>query len=516
MATVKRVSQLRQSDISTVPRHGVVALFGYNVRIFVEGGHLILLDGVETERRFRLARVAHGLRRLVVVDTHGYLSLSALRWLSDQNVGFALLERTGKVLAITAPPRPSDVRLKRSQALAHSSGAALRISRELIRQKLTGQQQTARFKLHDSHTADEISRFSAELPSTDSIASIRLIEAQAASAYWSAWRSLPINFPRNDLRRVPDRWCSFGARISPLTGSPRLAVNPPNSILNYLYAVLETEARLATAAIGLDPGLGVLHADQPGRDSLALDILEPVRAHVDSYLIDFLSQPLRREWFFEERNGNARLMNSLAARLSETAPMWGRAVAPVAEWVAQALWNSAPSKYTDASVPTRLTQRRRIEGRGNEFAPRRSVVPKQIRVCEVCGTEGVQNRYCRSCAVEISRENMAQVALIGHAKPRTPREKARVSKVLSDHAVAISWWSPSSQPAWLNEECYVQKIQPKLRTIRVREIAKALKVSQPYAAFIRSGRRRPHPRHWQALAGLAGVSTDSSSRTTDS
>jgi CRISPR-associated endonuclease Cas1 len=439
----------------------------------------------------------------VVVDTHGFLSLSALRWLSDQKVGFALLERTGKVLAITAPPRPADVRLKRAQALAHASGAALRISRELILQKLMGQEQIARFKLRDSHAAEAISRFFAELANADSASSIRLIEAKAALAYWSAWRALPINFPRNDMRRVPDHWRTFGARISPLTGSPRLAVNPPNSILNYLYAVLETEARLASAAIGLDPQLGVLHADQPSRDSLALDILEPVRAHVDSYLIDFLSQPLRREWFFEERNGNARLMNCLVARLSETAPLWGRAVAPVAEWVAQALWNSR-SKYTDGSVPTRLTQRRRSEGRGSEFAAKAAPVPRRPKICEVCGAEGVQNSYCRSCAVEVSRENMARVALIGHAKPKTLNERARISKRLSDHAVANSWWSPSSLPSWLNEEYYVQKIQPELKMIKVRQIAEALKVSQPYAAFIRSGRRRPHQRHWEKLARLAG------------
>jgi hypothetical protein len=31
-----------------------------------------------------------------------------------------------------------------------------------------------------------------------------------------------------------------------------------------------------------------------------------------------------------------------------------------------------------------------------------------------------------------------------------------------------------------------------------------MQVSEPYAAFVRSGRRRPRPRHWQTLAGLAG------------
>jgi hypothetical protein len=97
---------------------------------------------------------------------------------------------------------------------------------------------------------------------------------------------------------------------------------------------------------------------------------------------------------------------------------------------------------------------------------------------------------------------MAQVALIGHTRPKTSKARARISKTLSDHAVANSWWSPSSLPEWLNEEYYAQKIQPQLRTMKVREIAEALQISQPYAAFIRSGRRRPHPRHWQVLAEL--------------
>jgi hypothetical protein len=44
-----------------------------------------------------------------------------------------------------------------------------------------------------------------------------------------------------------------------LTGSPRLATNPPNAILNYCYALLLCEARLSAVAVGLDPGLGMLH-----------------------------------------------------------------------------------------------------------------------------------------------------------------------------------------------------------------------------------------------------------------
>jgi CRISPR-associated endonuclease Cas1 len=508
MTATPTLTQFLQSHKPLTPRHGVITLFGYGIQVRIDRGHLLVEDGVGADRRFiRLPRVAHGLKRLVVTGSDGMVSLAALRWLADQETAFTMLERDGKVLAVSGPVRPSDAKLRRAQGLAYSSGVALRIARELIRQKLAGQERVARNTLLDSRTADSIAQYGTELPAADSIASIRLIESQAALAYWSAWRTLPINFPKNDLKRIPDHWLSFGARISPLTGSPRLACNPPNAILNYLYALLEAEARLAAAAMGLDPGLGVLHVDAGNRDSLALDLLEPVRPQVDCYLLDWITrQPPRREWFFEQRDGNCRLMGSFTAQLSETAPTWGRAVAPIAEWVAQALWSSISKPVTKAqSMPTRLTGRGRSEGRGNTFELRANSIPRRGKICEVCGAEGVQNRYCRSCAVEVSREHMANVALIGHAKPRNQRVKARISKSLSDHAVANSWWDPSGLPSWLTEECYAQKIRPQLRTIKVREIAQAMNVSKPYAASVRAGRHRPHPRHWLALAELVGV-----------
>ncbi len=105
--------------------------------------------------------------------------------------------------------------------------------------------------------------------------------------------------------------------LSP-TGSLRLAVNPPNAVLNYLYSVLEAEAHLAAAELGLDPGLGVLHRDTPNRDSLACDLMGPIRPLVDAYLFDWLNRgPLRQDWFFEQAKGNCRLMGPFAAQLLE-------------------------------------------------------------------------------------------------------------------------------------------------------------------------------------------------------
>jgi CRISPR-associated protein Cas1 len=52
-----------------------------------------------------------------------------------------------------------------------------------------------------------------------------------------------------------------------------------------MYAILESEARLAISELGLDPGIGVLHADTRTRDSLACDLMEPIRPQVDAYLL---------------------------------------------------------------------------------------------------------------------------------------------------------------------------------------------------------------------------------------
>ncbi len=513
MAATKTVSQLPQFDnsrlSSLVPRHGVVTLFGYGIQVRVDRGHLLLEDGIGPARRqVRFPRVGHGLRRLVVIGSDGMVSLAALRWLADQDAAFVMLDRDGSVLATTGPVSSSDAKLRRAQALAHSSGAALRITRELITQKLTGQEQVARNKLLDTATADAIARFRSELLTADSTPTFRLIESQAAAAYWSAWRTLPVNFPRNDLPRVPDHWRSFRARVSPLTGSPRLAANPANAILNYLYALLESEARLAVAAMGLDPGLGVLHVDTTARDSLACDVMEPVRPQVDAYLLDWITrESLSREWFFEQRNGNCRLMASFAVRLSKTAPTWGRAVAPIAEWVARAFWSTI--RKPDSPLATRLTQSVKREARGGRIAPA-VPAPSPQSICQGCGKViAAGSTNCAVCAVAVSRQRMADVARLGRAASKTLRARARVSATQRRQTAARLSWQPSRRPDWLTEETYTDKIKPQLPRASISEIARTLDVSFPYAAAIRAGRRRPHPRHWQRLAKMVGISENS-------
>jgi CRISPR-associated protein Cas1 len=471
----------------------------------VDHGHLLIEDGIGTSRRHaRFPRVGHGLRRLVVIGSDGIVSLAALRWLADQDAAFVMLDRDGSVLATTGPVRSSDAKLRRAQALADHSGAALRITRELISRKLAGQEQVARSTLLDSRTADTIARFRSEIPNAVTISTVRLIESQGAAAYWSAWHDLPINFPEKSLRRVPDHWRVFGTRKSPLTGSPRRAANPPNAILNYLYALLESEARLAAAALGLDPGLGVLHVDTTARDSLACDLMEPVRPQVDAYLLNWITrQPLHRDWFFEERDGNCRLMASFAARLSQTMSTWGRAVAPIAEWVARAFWSTI--RKPDAPFATRLTQGNKRQVKDGQSSQPALGALRPETLCRGCGKNiAVGSLHCAQCSIEGATERMADAARLGRIAARSPAALIKQANSQRRHASARSSWDESTQPGWLTAEIFSRRVQPLLANCSNAVIRTQIGVSRWYASRIRQG-YQPHPRHWKILAELTGV-----------
>ncbi len=494
-----------------IRKSGVLVLNGYGIRIQVNAGHLLLHDGIADQRRtIRLPRVSYGLKRLVIIGSDGFVTLDALRWISDIGAAFVMLDRRGKLLAVTGPVAPSDAKLRRAQALALGNGVALKISKEIISQKLAGQELLVRDMLHDSTTADAIARFRNVVPSAENIDRVRLIEAQAAKAYWQAWANLPIQWPRKDERRVPEHWKRFGSRISPLTHSPRLASSPGNALLNLLYALLESESRLSAAAMGLDSGIGCLHVDTPNRDSLACDLMEVCRPKVDAFVLNWLqSEPFRKSDFWEDRNGNCRIGSSLAIKLCETSDTWRRLAAPVAEYIAQELWFSI-SKPTSTSarlrIATRLTQSRKRAVKGSEVPSVK--VPKPDRVCRGCGkTVQHDSTNCGECDLRIATKRLLEVAKAGRVAGHTPEAIAKEAAMHRKHAQAKAAWNPTKQPSWLTEQVFSEKIQPALARASVTAIAKQIGVSRWYAGRIREG-YRPHPRHWQALAKLAGISAN--------
>jgi len=248
--------------------------------------------------------------------------------------------------------------------------------------------------------------------------------------------------------------------------------------------------------------------DTPNRDSLACDLMEPARPQIDAYVLDWITrQPLKRDWFFEQRDGNCRLVAPLAVRLSETAPTWGRTVAPFAEWTAQALWDSIRKPPSEVQrLPTRLTQQRRSESRGAEFVLAASPAPRPQNVCLSCGASTGRGRHCAKCGKEVSGKKLTELAKVGRVVAQTAKSQRKRSQTQQRHEAAKRRWRTSVNPTWPSENTYQQEIQPRLASVRISILASALGVSESYAADIRAGRRRPHPRHWLVLAELLSTS----------
>jgi len=501
-------SATTQSPTLRAARHGVVCLWGYGVKVFVRNGHLQLQDGVGRDRHeWRFARVGSGLKRLVVLTDSGFITLDALRWIYDRGAALLMLDRAGTVIASTGPEYGlDDARLRRAQALALQSGVGLQIARELIDRKVAGQERVARERLKDSTTADTIAKLRKALPEARTFEAVSLIESHAARHYWASWEGMPIPFVRSDLPRVPAHWLSFGSRKSLLSGSQRLASDPLNAILNYLSALVESEARLAVAAVGLDSGLGFIHFDTKGRASLANDIQEPVRAMAEDYVLGLISRfALKREWFQERTDGNCRLMAPFAARLSETAPMWRQAVSPISEWIAQKLWSTMKKGKNEPEPATRLTQQRKREAKGAAPLPAPVRTPVLENSCRECGAP-IQpgSRHCYACSNLLSgaKERFikslpkAHVVTLGAAAQRLRAESQR------RHYAELRKWKRSNQR--ITEEIYTKSIQPRLADVSYGAIAEILGVCPAYARDIQRGKRRPHARHWPRLGELVG------------
>ena len=235
--------------------------------------------------------------------------------------------------------------------------------------------------------------------------------------------------------------------------------------------------------------------------------MEPIRPQVDAYLLDWLTQgPLKREWFFEQRDGNCRLMGPFAAKLSESASMWRRALAPFAEGIALALWSSTSKRQRLENLSTPLTQTRKRKARNIAATKKPELVLNVPNVCGICGTSiAIACKYCRTCATTIRRENVINASKLGRLETHKPQAQARRSETQRRQQAARKIWKSESLPDWFNEKFYRDQIQPKISKIQVRTIQIGLSVSEPYALRIRGGACIPHPRHWQKLAALANL-----------
>ncbi len=495
-------------------------LSGYGLRLTVDRRHLMAADGICDERRkARLARATAGLKRLVLQGHSGIITLEALRWLHDVGTSFIQIDADGRLVAAWGPAGLDDARLRRMQALAVSRPVGLQVVKWICWEKLNGQESVLKAIGAAEDLREAVRRGVDAMRGARSLDAVLIAEGAAAAAYWAAWADISVPFVRRDAMHVPEHWLRFGQRGSPLTGSPRLAANPANAILNYLYALLEAEARIACLAVGLDPGIGILHADQRGRDSLALDIMEAVRPMVDAFVLDILrTRVFRASDFFETRQGVCRVLPPLTHSLAETAPTWAKYVAPVAERVAHVLGSAPGARISRITTP--LTQRNRSAGRNgfrrkakSSETAKAALLPVACRICGVV-LEATDRMYCDDCWPERHREQV--VESFQKAGPAALRRlmvegrdpshggkagRKRGASIAKRNRESAEW--DRSHPGQPDPEQFKRDILPKLEGVPLQRIRKATGLSLYYCSLIRRGLHFPHPRHWEALKSLS-------------
>jgi CRISPR-associated endonuclease Cas1 len=505
----------------TTDRH-VVVVDGYGLEVSVSRGHLLVHDGIGKHRRTRrLPRAQRTVQRILILGHTGHLTLEAIRWCHDTGIAIVHLDSNGTLVLTAGRAGRNDARLRRAQAAAATSPVGLKIAKGLLGAKLDGQATNVDTLLDAEPVADLISETIEQLNRSADLVQCRSLEAQASNNYFGAWSAtVTCRFAAREAGKVPAHWSHFGSRASQLRRSgrsPRDAADPINALLNYGYALAEAEARFAILAVGLDPGLGIVHTDIRNRDSLALDLLEPLRPVVERHILNLLAaRYFTRNDFHETRQGACRLLPPLSHELTSHMPEYAEAIAPIAEQVAHALASISPGKIA-LTTPLSRSNISAVQKRGN--TPRRAssaAAPvKTMSTCKSCGPKLFNNtrQYCTACwsvtraALQEQRAQSSYAVLAqARAEGRDPTQSAeaqakRRESLVAAKAAEREWDAGGGRPAITEQQLY-EEVLPRLAEVPLSKIERATGLSNSSCSRIRSGRMTPHPRHWDALARL--------------
>ncbi|WP_304335413.1 type I-C CRISPR-associated endonuclease Cas1c [Conchiformibius steedae] len=199
----------------------------------------------------------------------------------ENNVNLAFFTENGRFLGRLQGRQSGNVLLRRAQYRV-SERDPVPIARHIIAAKIQSSKRVLQRRLRNHGEQADVAAAVAALNSglrqlkrAESLDVVRGIEGDAAARYFGVFRYL-----------LADH-CGFsfdGRNRRP----PRDAVN---ALLSFLYSILGKDISGALQGVGLDPQVGFLHADRPGRDSLAQDILEEFRAWwVDRLVLSLINR----------------------------------------------------------------------------------------------------------------------------------------------------------------------------------------------------------------------------------
>lgn len=232
----------------------------------------IIMD-VDGQTKARLP--VHMLEGLVCLG-RVMVSPQLLGYCSEQGITVSFLSPQGRFLARVEGPVSGNVLLRREQyRCTDDTARCARVVQSILSGKLYNQRVVISRALRDhadkldsqplaslAHAQQRLSRILDKVQMESDLDVLRGLEGEAAQSYFGVFDA---------LIRIPDPALRFHGR------SRRPPLDAVNALLSFLYTLLTHDCRSALESVGLDPAVGFLHRDRPGRPSLALDLLEEFR-----------------------------------------------------------------------------------------------------------------------------------------------------------------------------------------------------------------------------------------------
>jgi CRISPR-associated protein Cas1 len=227
---------------------------------------------VDDEERFRIP--IHNLEGIVSFGYPG-ASPALLGHCAQKGVAVTFLTEHGSFLAKVVGPVSGNVLLRRRQyRLADEEKESSRLATAFVAGKISNCRTVLQRALRDHKelekeplltTINRLGGLILDLEHCETLEEVRGIEGEAAKIYFSVFNYLVLtekeHFHLRGRTRRPPR-------------------DNMNALLSFLYTLLRHDVVAALETVGLDPAVGFLHRDRPGRPSLALDLMEELRPYM--------------------------------------------------------------------------------------------------------------------------------------------------------------------------------------------------------------------------------------------
>jgi CRISPR-associated protein Cas1 len=218
----------------------------------------------------------------------------------ETGVGLSFFTEFGKFQAQVMGMPKGNVLLRRTQyRWADDEEKSVSVARLMIAAKVGNCRAVLMREQRNHGASDALAQASQRLAAllenirhASTVSQLMGLEGEAASVYFGVF-SL--------LLRAPG--FEFSGRVR------RPPTDPVNALLSFAYVLLASECASALAGVGLDPYVGFLHQDRPGRKSLALDLMEELRAPLaDRFALTLINRgQIKPDDFLTEASGAVRL-----------------------------------------------------------------------------------------------------------------------------------------------------------------------------------------------------------------